>query len=100
MNRGVKKTRSLKLRCYATRLIDLNEYLASFLGATLADKMYVTELNVILLNSTPNSWSKQAYVQCFDYESIFLKAVNMFERTKITEPIYEGGVEPSYKNLP
>ena len=59
-------TCSLTIRRYAARLIDLNEYLASFLGATLTDKIGVTELNGILLNRMPNSWSKQAYVQGFD----------------------------------
>ena len=61
-----KKTRSLRVRRYAARLIDLNEYLASFPGAILADKIGVTELNEILLNSMPSSWSRQAYVQGFD----------------------------------
>ena len=46
-------------------LIDLNEYLASFLGATMTDKFGITEINDILLNSTPNSWPKQVYVQGF-----------------------------------
>ena len=47
----------------------------------MADKMGVTELNEILLNSMPNSWSKQAYIQGFDCETIcFKKDVNMFER--------------------
>ena len=61
MRRGIKKIRSLKVRRYAARLIDMNEYLDSFTGATLADKIDVTELNGILFNSMPNSWSKQAY---------------------------------------
>ena len=95
----MKKTNSLKVRRYAARLIDLNEYLASFTRATIADKIGVTELNEIILNSMPNSRSKQAYVQVCDCESIsFLKAVNMFERMEIAESIYEGVVAPSYKN--
>ena len=45
----------------------------------------------------PTRWSKQAYVQGFDCESIkFKKAVHMFERMKISESIYKGVVEPSY----
>ena len=36
----------------------------------MADKIVVTESNEILLNSMPNIWSKQAYLQGFDYESI------------------------------
>ena len=96
-----EKTRSLTVRRYAACLIDLNEYLASFLGATLTDKIGVTKLNEILLNIMPNSWSKQAYVQGFDFESItFKKAVNMFEHMEIAESIYEGVVELSYKKPP
>ena len=63
------------------RLIYLNEYLASFPGATMADKMGVTELNEIILKNMENSWSKKAYVQGLDCETIyFKKSVNMFER--------------------
>ena len=69
---AVKKSRSLKVRCYAAWLIDLDEYLASFTEATIADKIGVTEINEIIWNSIPKSWSKQAYVQGFDCESIFL----------------------------
>ena len=37
--------RSLTVRRYVARLIDKNEYLTSFLGATLIDQIGVTELN-------------------------------------------------------
>ena len=38
-------------------------------------------------------------MQGFDCESITSKStVNMFERMEISESIYEGVVEPSYKN--
>ena len=41
----------------------------------------------------PNSWSKQAYVQGLDCETIsFNKAANVFEHMGITESIYEGVV--------
>ena len=80
-----KRTRGLKVRCYAARLIHLNGYLSSFLGETLANKMYVTELNNILSNIIPNIWSKQAYVQGFYCESIsFKNHANMFERMEIS----------------
>ena len=43
------------------------------------------------------SWSKQAYVQSFDCETISLKkAVNIFECMEIAESIYEGVVTHSY----
>ena len=100
MFRCMKNPRILKVRLYDARLIDLNEYLASFPGATMAEKNGVTELNEILLNSMPNSWPKQAYVQGFYFETIyFKKAVNMFERMEIGKSIYEVVVTPSYKKL-
>ena len=74
-----KKPRILTVRPYRGRLIDLHEYLASVLGETLTDKIGLTDLNEILLKSMPNSWSKQAYLQGFDCETItFKKSVNMF----------------------
>ena len=64
----------------------------------MTDKIGVTELNNILLNSMSNSWSKQAYVQGFDYETYsFKNDVNMFKRTEIDESIYESVVTPPYK---
>ena len=61
------------------------------------ENMGVTELNEILLNSTTNSWYKQAYVQGFDCETIYcINDVNMFERMEIDESIYEGVVTPNY----
>ena len=87
----MKKSCSLKVKRYAARLIDMNEYLASYPRAILSDTIYVTELNDIPLKSMHNSWYKQAYVQGFDCESIsFKKYVNMFERMEIAESIDEG----------
>ena len=62
MRLRIKKLCSLKVRQYAAPLIDMNEYLTSILWETLSDKIHVTELNEIILNIIPNSWSKQAYV--------------------------------------
>ena len=56
---------------YAARLIDLNDYLASFTVNTMAYKIGVTEINEILLNNMPMSWYKQACVQGFYCESIY-----------------------------
>ena len=91
------KTAQPKSKTLCRALIDMNEYLAFFPGATLANNIDVTELNDITLNRIPNSQSKQPYVQGFDCESIqFKKAVNIFERMEITESIYQGVVETSY----
>ena len=80
-----EKPHSLIVRRYVALLIDPNEYLDSLPGATLVDKIGITELNKILLNNMPNSWSKQAYVQGFDCEYFsFKKYFNMFEHMEIT----------------
>ena len=53
-------------------------------------KLVIYKLNEIILNSMPNGWSKQAFVQGFDPETItFLKSVNMFENMENFETIYE-----------
>ena len=52
------------------RLINLNEHLNFLPGDILSDRIGVKKSNKILLNSMPNSWSKQAYVQGIDFESI------------------------------
>ena len=58
--------------------------------------MVITEINEIILNGMPNSWSKKAYVQGFYFDTIsFLKAVNMFEQMEITEIIYESVITTS-----
>ena len=96
MHRGMSKLHDLKVRRHTARFIDLNQYLALLPGSTFTDKIGVTELNEILLNSMPNRWIRQAYVQGFEYENILFKeSVKMFERMLITESIYEGVVEIS-----
>ena len=89
MLRGMKKTRSVSVSRYEARLIDINEYLASFPEANFTDKISVTKLYDILPNNMHTSWSKQAYVQGFHYEPItFKKAVNMYEHMEIAKSIY------------
>ena len=89
MRRCTKNPRSLKVRHYDACLVDLNEYLASFPGATMSEKMGVTGLNEILYNSMPNIWSNQAYVQGSYCETIYFKKyVKMFEHMEIDESIY------------
>ena len=94
----MKKPRSLRVRGYAARLIDLNEYLDFLPGDTLSDKIGVTKLNENLLNIIPNRCYEQAYVQGFDCGYIsFKKDVIMLDRMEIAEYIYKSVVEPYYK---
>ena len=73
MRRKMRKPQGLRVRLYNACLIDINEYLATFLGEKSSDKICEAELNEILLNSMPNRWSRQAPVQGFYCESINLK---------------------------
>ena len=73
MRHGMRNPHGLKVRLYVHSLIDLSNYLPSFPGSTPTHKIGMIELNEILLNSKTNSWSKQAYVQGFDWKSITFK---------------------------
>ena len=53
---GIRKPCKLKLRWYAARLIDINEYLATFTGSKASANIGDTEFNEILLNSMTNVW--------------------------------------------
>ena len=60
----------LKVWWYAACLISLNEYLSAFLGAKVSGRIGDMERNEIILNSIPNWWIKQDYVQGFDFKNI------------------------------
>ena len=93
MRRGMSNPCGFKVRCYAASLVDFNYYLAVLPGEKIGDKICVTEINEIFINSTPKSCSKQAYAQGFNFEPINFKAAdNIFELTEIAEYIYEGVV--------
>ena len=66
----MRNIRGLKVRRCAALFVDLNEYLVVFSGENISEKNCMMEINKILLNSIPNSCSKQAYVQRFYCESI------------------------------
>ena len=70
MRFGMREPCSLNGGRYVARVIDLNEYLSSFPGEKAGGKTYETELNEILLNSIPKSWSRQVYALGFDHETI------------------------------
>ena len=59
-------------------------------------QMGVTELNGILLNSMPKIWYNQSCVHVSYCRTIFLKAVDVFERMGISGSIYEDVITPSY----
>ena len=63
MRLRMKNLSSLKVRRYATRLIDIKNNLVVFPGEKASDKTFFTELDEIVLNRRPNIWIKQAYLQ-------------------------------------
>ena len=52
---GIRNPSVSKGRFYVARLIKLNEYLIVFSRENISDKICVTDLNEIMLNSMPNS---------------------------------------------
>ena len=49
--------------------------------------------NEIILYSIPNSFSKQIYLQRFDFQIPYKKAIDKFEHIDIIDSIYEGLVD-------
>ena len=70
MRHRTRNLLKLKLRCYTAHIIELNKYSASFPGIKASNEIGDKKLNKIILNSMPNGWSKQAYVQGFDCKTI------------------------------
>ena len=58
MHHRTINTRELKVRCYNTHMIDINEYLDALRGTKSSDKNVEMELNEIFLNRMPNGRSK------------------------------------------
>ena len=69
MRFGMRKPCISKVRRCAARMIDINKYLAVLPGEKESDFFCDTESIDMFFNSTPNSWSRQAYVQGFYCES-------------------------------
>ena len=70
MCHGMRNPHELRVRRYTDCLIELNEYLELLPGEKTIWKIGTADLNDIVLNSMPSSWSNQAYMQGFDCEYI------------------------------
>ena len=87
MRHVTRKPRELKVRRYAYRMINLNEYLAVFPESKSSEKIADTEFQ---MSGSGNLTYRVLIV------NLFKRTVNIFERMEIAEYIYEGVVEPSY----
>ena len=58
----MRNPHGFKIRRYAACLIGINKYLAVLPEAKASENICAVELNEILLDIIPNSWSKQTYV--------------------------------------
>ena len=74
----MRESHELEVICYASYIIYINYYLASFPREKAIDKIGDTELNEIVYNSMPNIWIKQAYAQVFDFKTINFKRLKYF----------------------
>ena len=70
---GMRNIHKSRLGCYAPSKVELNGYLTVLPGGKENDKIGETEVNKIPLNSMPNRWIKQAYIQVFYCETITFK---------------------------
>ena len=70
MKHIMSNPRELKLRWCADYLVGINGYLSAFPGEKESYDIGDNKLRKILLNSTSNGWSNQAYVQGFGCEYI------------------------------
>ena len=68
MPRAMRKPRGLPFKRFAARLADLNNYLLLFPVYSADKKMPPEYLNDILLHTVPGVWSKQAYLQGWDFD--------------------------------
>ena len=95
MRRAMRKSRYLTFKRFNAQLTKLNNYPPLFHGSSAYEKMDPRELNDTLLHAVPNGWTKQAYLQGWEFEGKSYKdTCNFFERMEIAEQVYEG-VTPS-----
>ena len=79
-------------------MTEINEHLHIFTGSNPNNIIRKTETNEIIMYIIPNIWGKHKSVQGFDFEAVLFKKINIFKWMQIAESIYEGVMEPSYKN--
>ena len=68
MSRAMHKPQSLSFKRFTARLAELNDYLPLLPGSIKSNKVVPEELNEILLQSIPNGWAKQSYLQGWNFE--------------------------------
>ena len=84
----MRNLRELKVRHYAARMTDINEYLAILQVPTKIE---------ILPHIMPICWINQVFVHGFDFKPVLLKkSINTFKSMELTEMFYEGVMKHSY----
>ena len=92
MRCAMRKPQDIQFKIFVAQLTQLNNYLPLFPVLGAVKRMDPEELNDILLLAVPNPWSRQAYIQGWDFKGwSFKEAWNIFERMYITGSIYKGG---------
>ena len=90
MGRVIRKPQYLPFKIFVARLTKINNYLPLFSGSSAAKKIPPKELNNIILHAVPNSWTKKAYLQGWDFEGkSFKETCNICERMNVAEQVYE-----------
>ena len=101
MQRMMHNPQDLKVRQYATSILEQNKLLTFFPGADESKVIPEEDLNAIFLHTAPHGWSKQAIMLGFDFNSYtFCPALNLFEQMETSEGIHEGESEPFENKQP
>ena len=70
----------------------MDNFLPLFPESDVSKKMEPEYLNEIILHAVLNAWTKQSYLQGWDFElKTYKETFAMFERMEVAEQFYEGG---------
>ena len=84
----MRKPLDIQFKIFAARLTELNNYLPIFPGSSADKKMDPKDLNKIILHAVQKYWTRQAYIQGWDFEGwSYKETCDMFERMEIAEAI-------------
>ena len=88
MRRAMRKSWSMNFKRFAARLTEINNFLPLLPWSDASNKMEMEELNEILLHEVPNGWSKQSYLQGWDFElNTYRETCSIFDHMEVDEQV-------------
>ena len=87
----MRKPRDIIFKIFTARLTEINNFLPIFPVLDATKNIPPKEINEILIYALPNSWSKQAYLQGWDFKmKTFRETCAIFDLMEISEQVYKG----------